>query len=97
MLGGPRKLSGDSGALTEPALGRTMSGFVNVGEGSEGNEGSGFSIVICGESERSKGPSHDTMLMPAEIAKPESYRAAMMYVLFCDGCDCDCDWYRMGV
>jgi hypothetical protein len=33
----------------DPALGRTMSGFVKVGEGSEGSEGSGFSIVICGE------------------------------------------------
>jgi hypothetical protein len=78
MLGGPRKLSGDSGICMEPALGRTMSGFVKVGEGSEGSIGSGFSSGICGEWERTRGPSHDTMLVPAEMAKPESYRAAMV-------------------
>ena len=79
MLGGPRKLSGDSGICMEPALGRTMSGFVKVGEGSEGSEGSGFSRVIRGDWERTRGPSHDTMLVPAEMAKPESYSAAMVY------------------
>jgi len=72
MLGGPRKLSGDSGSRMKPAVGRTMSGLVNVGEGSDGIEGSGFSTVLGGECDRTKGPSHDTMLVPAEMAKGAS-------------------------
>jgi hypothetical protein len=85
----------------EPAVGKTMSGLVNVGEGSEGSEGSGFSTVVCGECDRTKGPSHDTILVPAEMANGESYRAAIFgpsELVSCDSCDCDSDrdWYGVG-
>lgn len=80
MLGGPRRVSGESGAWI-PALGRMNSGLVRVGEGGAGNMGSGLSS-ICGVNERSMGersmgPSQETTLVVATRAWLESYMAAM--------------------
>ena len=67
MLGGPRRLSGESARYFDPPFGRTMSGFVKVGEGGAGSEGSGLSN-ICGVCERSVGPSQETTLLVAARA-----------------------------
>jgi len=71
MLGGPRRLSaGELGAYSEPAFGSTMSGFVRVGEGGGGREGSGLSSAwwVSGLS----------MVLVAARACLESYTAAIV-------------------
>ena len=73
MLGGPRRLSaGELGAYSEPAFGSTMSGFVRVGEGGAGREGSGLS--------RAWWESDSRGLVVAARACLESYTAAMVEV-----------------
>lgn len=75
MLGGPRRLSaGELGAYSEPAFGSTMSGFVRVGEGGAGREGSGLSSAWWA----SMGASQDRKGLEAARACLESYTAAMV-------------------
>lgn len=79
ILGGPRRLSaGELGAYREPAFGSTMSGFVRVGEGGAGREGSGLSRAWW-VSGLSTGGSQDRIwVVVAARACLESYTAAMV-------------------
>lgn len=74
MLGGPRRLSaGELGAYSEPAFGSTISGFVRVGEGGAGREGSGLSSAWW-----ESGASTRWLVVVAARACLESYTAAIV-------------------